>query len=183
MIGTLLTHWTIRLALLCYVAYGVGQLASPKWAEGNFARLRVIWTFGCAFFCLHVLSAFAFFHHFSHQAAYETTARQTQEMLGYAFGEGIYFSYLFLLIWIADCIWQWLPGHNRKLPAGIAWGVHAYIFFIAINGALVFEGGVTRWFGIPLTLLLAILVVRRYLIKPACETSDASVSLQEANAP
>lgn len=184
MLGKELTHWTIRMALLCYVAYGVGQLASPAWAKRHHAWLRVIWTMGCIFFCLHVYCAFAFYHHFSHQAAFDTTAEETKAMLGTAFGEGIYFSYIFLAVWVLDCVRQWLPPTMNRLPAWLSGCVHGYLFFIAINGALVFEGGVTRWFGIPLTLLLIILVIRR-AVRQDASVADASsaASLSEAGSP
>jgi hypothetical protein len=41
--------------------------------------------------------------------------------------------------------------------------VHAYLFFIAFNGAIVFESGPTRWVGIPATLGLAVLLAWRLL--------------------
>lgn len=182
MLGKELTHWTIRIALLCYVAYGVGNLGSRAWSTRYSAWLRVIWTVGCVFFCLHVYCAFAFYHHFSHQAAFDTTAQETKAMLGTAFGEGIYFSYVFLAIWVLDCVRQWLPVEN--LPTWLSWCVHGYLFFIALNGALVFEGGVTRWFGIPLTLLLVVLAIRQVSTRDATKTDTSpSTSLSEASSP
>jgi len=105
-------------------------------------------------------------------------------MLGTAFGEGIYFSYVFLAIWVLDCVRQWLPPAMNKLPAWLSWCVHGYLFFIAINGALFFEGGVTRWFGIPLTLLLIVLAIRRAIRQDVSEADTSSTaSLSEASTP
>lgn len=185
MVGTLLTHWTIRLALLCYVAYVTGHLWSQETSHRFAKALRILWTIGCLFFCAHVFCAFAFYHHFSHQEAFDKTATETKAMLGYAFGEGIYFSYLFLVIWIADVIWQWLPRSiARPLPAAWTLTIHAYIFFIALNGALIFEGGVTRWFGIPLTALLLFVAIRRMVRNPSQDVATSSAStLMEAERP
>ena len=152
--GELLTRWTIRLALACYVFC----LAATLSGRGTGSRrmqevIRVVWTLGCGLFIAHVIAAFGYYHHFSHQAAYDDTARQTQEQLGFAFGGGIYFSYLFLAIWVADVVWQWVSLSTR--PAWLDWPLHAYMFFIAFNGAIVFEGGVSRVAGITACILLA----------------------------
>src|SRR6185503_10143401 len=87
------------------------------------------------------------------QAAYLDTAKQTQEKIGFAFGGGIYFSYLFLALWVADVAWRWLSPASR--PLWLDGPLHAYMFFIAFNGAIVFEGGISRWAGIIACLLLA----------------------------
>ena len=95
-----------------------------------------------------------------------------------AFGNGIYFSYLFLVMWVLDVVWLWAIDSPQPRAAGSAtsmpacqaaavptprWrlAVHAFLLFIAINGAIIFESGVTRWAGIPVTLALAGLAVRR----------------------
>jgi hypothetical protein len=158
--GELLTRWTIRLALACYVlclaAVMVGtKNRTPRMAIG----LRLVWTLGCGMFVAHVISAFAYYHHFSHRAAYDDTARQTQELLGFAFGGGIYFSYLFLAIWVADVAWQWVSPASR--PGWIDGPLHAYMAFIAFNGAVVFEGGVSRWAGIAASVMLGGIVLWR----------------------
>ena len=154
--GEPLTHWTIRLALVCMVLRVAGQLrygAAPWW----FAWSRSIWTLGCMLFVLHVAAAFAFYHHWSHADALETTAQRTEEMLGFRFGEGIYFSYLFTLLWIGDVVWQWIaPQGYRQRSIWLAAPLLAYMVFIAFNGAVIFEGGLTRWIGIPVTAALAI---------------------------
>lgn len=152
--GELLTRWTIRLALACYVFC----LAAAIVRRGTVSRqmndaVRVVWTLGCGLFIAHVIAAFGYYHHFSHEAAYDDTASQTQEQLGFAFGGGIYFSYLFLAIWVADVGWRWLSPGTR--PAWLDWPLHAYMFFIAFNGAIVFEGGVSRVAGVIACLVLA----------------------------
>lgn len=152
--GPVLTHWTIRLALICLVICLAGRLRwgdSPRW----FAWSRWIWTFGCLLFLAHVASAFQFYHHWSHAKAFQSTAEQTGELLGVRFGEGIYFSYLFTLLWVADVLWQWaLPDSYRRRPVWLAAGLLSFLTFIAFNGAVIFEDGVTRWVGVPVTLAL-----------------------------
>lgn len=160
MLGSLLTQWTIRLALACLVAYFAGQLlhaggSSQTPAEGRRfgwrAISRWIWTLGCVLFIAHVVCAFQFTHHWSHSHAWEHTAKETQRMMGFSFGDGIYFSYFFLLLWVADVACLWLVfSRPRWLIAAAYW----FMFFIAFNGAIVFEDGPTRPVGLVVMLLL-----------------------------
>src|SRR5262245_32305123 len=174
--GPLLTKWTIRLALACYVAYLAGWLAArgQRWPT----TARWLWTAGCALFVAHVACAFHFYHGWSHAAAWQSTADETRRMLGFAFGDGIYGSYLFLIAWVGDVVWLWTGGSPPAAVASCAtsvprqtlsWGqtppwrvvVHIFLLFIAFNGAIIFEAGPTRWFGIAACLALAGLAGRR----------------------
>lgn len=152
--GPELTHWTIRLALICLVGCLAGRLRwgdSPRW----FAWSRIIWTAGCLLFLAHVACAFQFHHEWSHTKAFQSTAEQTGELLGVRFGEGIYFSYLFTLLWVADVVWQWTrPASYRQRPVWLTFGLLGFLTFIAFNGAVIFEDGITRWVGVPVTLAL-----------------------------
>src|SRR5437016_6180143 len=98
MLGMLLTKWTIRLALVCYVAYLAGGLSRL-----NHRRPRTaiaIWTLGCLLFVVHVICAFHFYHQWSHAIAWRFTAERTKRLMGVEFGAGLYFSYLFLVLWV-----------------------------------------------------------------------------------
>jgi len=175
MLGILLTKWTIRLALACYVAYVAIVLAGRGAHAAKMAR--AIWTTGCAWFVIHVACAFHFYHGWSHRAAWQHTADKTNELLGVPFGNGIYFSYLFLVLWVADAVWLWTLGSR---PAAAGWSatsvpalarlraktpwwralVHIFLLFIAVNGAIVFETGPTRWVGLAACAVLAALAGR-----------------------
>ncbi len=183
MLGPLLTRWTIRLALLCYAAYLAGWLAGAERWDGRWdgrwpAAARWLWTLGCGLFVTHVVCAFAFYHGWSHAAAWEATAAETDALLGVRFGDGIYFSYAFLVLWVADVVVLWWAAvlgrpragarplvaamqPARPLVAAMQGVVHVYLFFIAFNGAIVFEAGPARWGGIMACLGLAGLAVRR----------------------
>ena len=78
--------------------------------------------------------------------------------MGFRFGEGIYFSYFFTLLWLADVAWMWFSpaGYQRRSLAITGFGL-GYLAFIAFNGAVVFETHLTRWVGIPVSIALAIL--------------------------
>jgi hypothetical protein len=175
MLGVQLTKWTIRLALACFVACMAGWLAGPvheAWRGRTLAALRWLWTIGCGVFLAHVVCAFHFYHGWSHAAALEFTANETDKLLGIRFGEGIFFNYAFTLLWLADVVWMWLVPiavvGQGSWPRRI---IYAYLGFIAFNGAIVFEAGPTRWFSIAACLLLAALAARA-AYNSACRDGD-----------
>lgn len=175
MLGALLISWTIRLSLICYGLVLAGELTGLGRGRRERAA-RWLWTCGCLLFVAHVLSAFHFYHHWSHAHVLRHTAEQTEALIGWAFGEGVYFSYGFLLLWIADVVWWWLHRVSYgERNAVLHWCVHAYLFFIAFNGAIVFEAGVTRWFGVPVCVVLLVLLVRKQFrgaaFSPATESA------------
>jgi hypothetical protein len=109
--GELLTRWTVRVALAFYViALAVRLLArgQPAWL----AVARLAWTAGYVMFLLHVAFAFEFYHHWSHDAAYQDTARQTEEVIGVAWGGGVYANYVFVVVWGFDALWWWALPPN-----------------------------------------------------------------------
>ena len=76
MTGTLVTVWSARVAFLLYVA----ALTACLIRKPSLARLA--WTCGFLVYFGHVAAAFQFHHHWSHDAAYDETARRTAELFG-----------------------------------------------------------------------------------------------------
>jgi hypothetical protein len=145
--GELLTRLTIWLALSAY-AIGATMLLLARRQQQWHARARWPWTFGCTFFLAHVICAFAYYHDWSHAAAYRETARQTAELTGFHWGGGLFFNYLFALAWLIDVLWWWLAPASfaRRSPrAACIW--HGFFFFMVFNGTIVFGHGPVRWFG------------------------------------
>jgi hypothetical protein len=139
--GELLTLWTIRLSLAAYFLALAELLFS-----GHQRRERLWWTIGCLACLVHIALAMHFYHHWSHAAAYAETARQTRETIGLDWGGGIYFNYLFALVWLADVCWWWLwPGVRARRSLWISALLHGYLAFIFFNATVVFEDGPTRW--------------------------------------
>jgi hypothetical protein len=174
MLGPLLTSWTIRLALLFYAAVLGAEIASPRLVR-RWGGFRWFWTIGCALFLAHVACAFHFYHHWSPAEAYENTALRTGQMLGVEFGAGIYFSYFFAVLWTADAAWWWIARQSYVTrPWWVSTSIHAYLFFIAFNGAVVFEAGPTRWFASAGVLGLLLLLLARILGRSPV-TADAAI--------
>lgn len=152
---------TVRIALVCY-AIVVGLLLAGCRGKRWRNLLRPLWTFGCITIVAHVVAAFQYTHHWSHAAAIDSTARETEQLIGMAFGEGLYFNCLFLVLWIADGLFWWLrPERYETWPALLEYGIHGYLFFIAFNGAVVFESGVTRIGGILAVVIFAVILSTR----------------------
>lgn len=164
------------MALLFYAVVLAGEIASPA-AVRRWSCFRWFWTIACGLFLAHVACAFHFYHHWSPAEAYENTAVRTGEMLGVQFGAGIYFSYFFALLWAADVAWWWLArGSYNARPWWQSTAIHAYLFFIAFNGAVVFEGGPTRWFASAAVLGLLLLLLARILGRsPAADAAGVDV--------
>src|SRR5690242_12750708 len=99
--GKILTLWTVRAAVILYAASVIA------WIRRRDRAARLTWSFACLLYLAHVWCAFNFYHHWSHSAAYENTARRTAELLGAGWGGGLYFNYLFTAVWIVDVIWWW----------------------------------------------------------------------------
>ena len=71
------------------------------------------------------------------------------------FGEGIYASYLFTGLWIADVAFWWLSPRRyatRSVWIDRIW--HGFMLFMVLNGMVVYESGPIRWAGLLMFLLL-----------------------------
>lgn len=152
--------WTIRLATLCYA------FALLQWIRRRDARPA--WTAGCVLYLAHVAAAFHYAYHWSHSMAVHETARQTAALFGVAWGGGIWFNYLFTVVWTADVLWwHWAPIQWSRRPAWIGRAVHGYMAWMFVNGAIVFPQGPSRWVAAALALLLLVLWGKRSIARPA----------------
>ena len=129
--------------------FGAIAVATIAWAAAICVRSRAAWTVGALAASLHVAAAFHYFHDWSHQSAVETTARQTGELTGVFRGEGVVFNYAFLMVWLSDVVWWWLrPISYESRSVGVSRAVHGFLFFMFVNGAIVFADGWMRMIGI-----------------------------------
>jgi len=159
--GPQLTIWTIRLALALLVLGVVGKLRGIRSRFGR-TMARWLWTSGWVLALIHMACAFQFYHHWSHEEAFQDTALQTKNLMGFEFGGGIYFNYAFIAVWGVDVIWSWLAAtsySNRSLVWTVAlWG---FLVFMAFNSTVVFETGPVRYFGVMATGILCVLYCAR----------------------
>lgn len=144
-LGEMFLRWSIRLAVACYVGRLVIDLGTFR-AAGRMRYSRWLWSLGCGLLLVHVAAAFHFVHDWSHRQAYDHTARQTAEVMGLAWGGGLYANYGFMLLWTVDTLaWWFAPEvHNRA-----KWWhcfVHAVFALIMVNATAVF--GPPFWKGV-----------------------------------
>jgi hypothetical protein len=117
---------------------------------------RLTWSLGCLAFLVHVATAFDRVHGWSNSAA----ARHVEDVSG--FGSGLYVSYLFTALWVADAAWWWID--KKGYDARAVWpdrAIHAFMAFIVFNGTVVYESGFIRWAGLLLFAVLAVLLATR----------------------
>lgn len=182
MSGEAITLWTIRAALACAFVAALLVMVNPS--RERHARLPLLlWTVACGLFLGHVAAAFHYYHNWTHALAVQDTAQRTADLIGWRFGGGVYFNYLFGVLWLCDVLLLW----HRKLQRGastreissspkgaspdseatvhplrIAWIV--FFLFMVVNGAIVFVSGPVRWIAAAALLVLAtvwLLVDRR----------------------
>lgn len=155
--GEFLTRATIWIAI---VAYAVGSVVfalargRTRWDSAT----RLLWTSAVVSLTGHFISAYSFYHHWSHESAYVDTARQTKEVVGLDWGGGLFINYAFLIIWTIDVTWWWFRGLNsyrtRPWPLVATW--HGFLIFILFNATVVFKDGVVRWVGVVICAVLCI---------------------------
>lgn len=156
--GEFLTRGTIWASIAGY-AIGSGIFAfSRRRAQWDYAA-RLVWTVACASLIAHFITAFHFYHGWSHAAAYRDTARQTKESFGFNWGGGLFINYGLLCAWILDLIWWWRAGlasyRRRPWPVVAAW--HGFLIFIIFNATVVFGDGIVRSVGLVVCLSLALI--------------------------
>jgi hypothetical protein len=101
---------------------------------------RLVWTLAWLAFLVHVATAFAYAHHWSHANAF----RHVEEVSG--FGPGIFVSYVFTLTWTADVLWWLLARASRdNRPGWLNCALHGFMVFIIFNSTVVYENGAIRW--------------------------------------
>ena len=143
----MLTRATIDLSLLGYAVL-LGFLLLKRAAQPLPSWLRWISTISCLLCLVHIAMAMHYYHNWSLSDAIDHTAKITEEQVGLKFGGGVYFNFIFAFFWLADVSWCWLAKTSYdNRPKWVTIALHLYLTFIAINGAVVFETGVTRWVG------------------------------------
>lgn len=145
--GDWAVRWSVRLALM---GYFVGAAIEANRGAGPAAQrvARAAWTWGCAWYAVHVACAFHFYHGWSHAAAFRHTADQTALTTGLYWGGGLWLNYALTLGWLIDVGWWWLgPTSRARRPrlVSIAW--HSFLWFMVFNATAVFGHGAVRWLG------------------------------------
>lgn len=139
--GEAIVRWTARLAAAAYLARVSMDAIVPR--NERFQRWnRLIWIVGCAIFLAHIVSAFHFYHGWSHAAALEHVRTQTQRLTGFDSGFGLYLNELMAVWWTVDAA-CW--AQNLRWPENREnyWSLQVFFAFMMFNATVVF--GPRRW--------------------------------------
>jgi hypothetical protein len=149
-LGDDLTRFTVRVSLLYYAIAVAGMLARVRCGW-----VRICWTLAWLAYLVHLAMAFEHYHHWSHAEA----MRHTEKRSGY--GEGIFASHFFTLLWTADVLSWWIgPAWHEGRPKWIEWALHVYMAFVVFNATVVYETGFIRWAGAAMFVGLLLLAFR-----------------------
>jgi hypothetical protein len=175
--GEFLTRSTIWISITAY-AIGCVIFATARRQPDADRWTRLAWTIGCTALLVHFISAFHFYHAWSHASAYLDTARQTAEVFAINWGGGLFINYAVALLWIGDVAWWWLAGVNsyRRRPWLLTLIWHSFLIFIIFNATVVFKDGPTRWIGllICLSLCLSWLFINRQRLLTTAQLSTGN---------
>jgi hypothetical protein len=118
---------------------------------------RLVWVLGVAMHAVHVLFAFGLAHEWSHGHAF----RRVEEVGG--FGEGIFVSHAFLLVWAADALWWCVaPTGYGARPAWVRRTIHGFLAFVVFNSTVVFGPLETRIGGMAIFVVLLVCLRRHH---------------------
>lgn len=155
-------RFAIHLALLFYFAACTCMLlaSSAEWQSGgtNLRTARMLWSLAWLSYAVHVLLSFQHFHHWSHAHA----IAHTREVSG--FGEGIFVTHIFTLLWAADAATWWLNCDQYvRRPSWLGWTIHGFMAFIVFNGSVVYASGAVRWASAAGFVWLAALIAYKHV--------------------
>src|SRR4029453_10549556 len=109
-LGELLLRATAWTSLVGWAASEWTRARAPCASQ----RGRAAFTIGGLALAVHSALAFELRHGWSHTAALRDTARQTEALLGWAFGGGLFVNYFFVALWTFEAGWWWLaPASDR----------------------------------------------------------------------
>jgi hypothetical protein len=138
--------WWFLAAFLRLLAVRMGPGLRPA-AERN---ARWFNTVGMATFLVHLAVAFHLGHAWSHASAVE----HVREAGG--FGEGIFVSHLFTVVWAVEVVWSWLAFESYLTrPRWVSFVVYGFLAFVVFNATVVFAVGWPRWASLLVFVALA----------------------------
>ncbi|GAA4462285.1 hypothetical protein [Novipirellula rosea] len=158
-------------------------LALIGWFVGSFARGRGVkdsggmrdavygyaWLLGSLMIALHILASYGLAHNWSHAAAIEATADESERVTGIRAGWGVYVNFVFAAVWMGYS--AAMITRKRRWPAvdqAVFWFTAAIVF----SATIVFEAGAVRWLSVAgfTGLIIASLWPRQSPADPAAPT-------------
>lgn len=143
--------WTLAMVMQLRTSPEEWRTVGPHRVLGQFAYVA-----SWVSLVLHVLLAFSLVHHWSHDAAFADTERQS------GFGEGIYVNYLVIVIWGIDAVWYAAnTTHYGQRPRWLGGLIHVFLSFVIFNAVVIFVEPPIRWYGMVLFGLIVLCALLR----------------------
>lgn len=147
--GRSLIVWTIRVSVTLY-AWSLFTFVKCGRQKSKIPHTdQYIWAASWVLCVVHVLLAFHFEHHWSHQEALKHTAEVTASVTGFNWSIGLYVNYLFLVLWGIN-----VARRIRSPATTTTLTFHLVAAFMMLNATAVF--GPHFW--IPVVICYAIVL-------------------------
>ncbi len=138
--------------------------------------IRVAWVMGLVAYVAHILLAFAAFYEWNWSTAWQATADDAERLTGVRAGWGLWLNIAFGAVW-AVLAWDWLGSgkrrddtNGRQIPNRVRLSLHAFLFFMVIQGGVIFAPPAARYFTVAVLVcvaLRALVCLRRASTMPA----------------
>lgn len=145
MLYDLLIYVPVWLALFGWFIGSVARTCEAHEAGRRNSVYGFAWLFGSVMIALHILASYGIAHGWSHNAAIEATAKESEQVTGIRAGWGVYTNFVFAAVWLgystALIVW------GRRWP-GIDRAVFWFTAAIVLSATVVFETGAVRWLSV-----------------------------------
>ena len=142
MLSDIQVYVSVWLALAGWFAGSGCRALGRRGRRGTTEVLyRYAWLFGAVMIVLHIIASYAITYQWSHAAAVEATAEESQRVTGIRAGWGVYVNFAFATVWLGYSFAMIRAG--RRLPGfdpGVFWFTAAIVF----SATVIFEAGAIR---------------------------------------
>ncbi|MBY0229661.1 MAG: hypothetical protein K2W96_10315 [Gemmataceae bacterium] len=140
-------EWQVRGTARLSLLFALPATLLLPWQPFGARFARLCWMLAYLAYLVHVAVAFHHAHGWSHAEAVAHVQRRS------GFGQGIWFSHLFTLLWTLD-----VAGLRPR------WPILAYMGFMAFNATVVYETGFIQAGGVIASLLILMSGAGRFFL-------------------
>lgn len=150
--------WVLVPVWVSLAAWWIGAVA--RFGESETARrwYSWCWLIGSTAMWVHILGSYVVVHDWSHAAAIEATADESQRVTGIRAGWGVYVNFVFAILWSTYSV---MLVRRRHVPPRVDPLVFWFLAAMVSMSTIVFEQGWIRWIGIAAISTLVYLAARR----------------------
>jgi len=150
--------WVLVPVWISLAAWFVGAVARFGTSGAAHRWYAWCWVIGSVAMWVHIVGSYAVVHGWSHAAAIEATAAESERVTGIRAGWGVYVNFVFAILWSAYSV---ILVRRSSVPTRSDAMVFWFIAAMVSMSTVVFEQGWVRWIGIAAILFLVGLSSRR----------------------